>query len=707
VNARLREPRTPLTEDASSVRLFLAGVRRQLAMIAIAHGATLGLAIAIAFVFVPWRTTHGVMLPAGVAFTLTVLGAAIAYAATAAQRSRAASLVERRAPECRNLVLTADEMMQAKREAPIASVVYRQAANAVRTLRADLLFPAARAFAALAAAMALFAGVVFVRTLPARTASSRAGEIIGVPVAVQNVTITVAAPSYVRRAPGTLRDPVRIDALVGSTITLAVEANATSLNVETLSGRQSVTSRDGTFAARVRADSDGFIAIEPVGANGTKGVRRLIGVTVQEDRAPRVRIVAPARDMMLPDGARSLDLAIDADDDIALASLRLRYTQVSGSGERYTFKEGELPLQVTRTSASGWKGRAHWNLAPLALEAGDMVVYRAVAADARPGAIPTESDSYIAEVLMPGSDAAAGFAIDPDQERYALSQQMIIVKTERLSARHATTAAQAFADEANDIAVEQRRVRAQFVFMMGGELADEPLPSEDMTTLHEEAEADGESDILAGRGANAGRVALVAAIRSMSSAATLLNSANVTDALEWERTALKALERAFSHTRIILRALSEAEKLDMSRRMTGPLLEAGREARASATPESNARVVALRGVLAGVAALAAGTPVGASDTHAAAAVALAERVLRVAPSETALQAIASHLNGAAVAFGKAQDGLAHRELDNAAVLLTAVVRSDVGSAPPRTRFLGSDQLGGALADALRAHRGGR
>ena len=64
-----------------------------------------------------------------------------------------------------------------------------------------------------------------------------------------------------------------------------------------------------------------------------------------------------------------------------------------------------------------------------------MVVYRAAATDKRPGAPPSESDSYIAEILAPGSEAVAGFAIDQDQERYALSQQMIIVKTERLIAK--------------------------------------------------------------------------------------------------------------------------------------------------------------------------------------------------------------------------------------------------------------------------------
>jgi hypothetical protein len=73
--------------------------------------------------------------------------------------------------------------------------------------------------------------------------------------------------------------------------------------------------------------------------------------------------------------------------------------------------------------------------------------------------------------------------------------------------------------EAEGIAAEQRQVRAEFVFMMGGELADFGL---DTTTLNEEVEAAGEGDLAAGRNANQGRADLIRAIRSMSRAAAHL-----------------------------------------------------------------------------------------------------------------------------------------------------------------------------------------
>src|ERR1019366_1759565 len=181
------------------------------------------------------------------------------------------------------------------------------------------------------------------------------------------------------------------------------------------------------------------------------------------------------------------------------------------------------------------------------------------------GANAVESDSYIAEVLAPGGIAAAGFAIDPEVERDALSQQMGLIKTERLLARKAVMPAAAYTDSAADLAVEQRRVRAEYVFMMGGEVggADDAIGD-----LNEEAEAAGESELAEGRMLNQGRVALLSAIRAMSRAATALTTPDLTVALTQEHTALIQLERTFSHTKIILRALTERERLDLARRLT-------------------------------------------------------------------------------------------------------------------------------------------
>ncbi|MBC8085921.1 MAG: hypothetical protein H7Z40_01550, partial [Phycisphaerae bacterium] len=330
----------------------------------------------------------------------------------------------------------------------------------------------------------------------------------------------------------------------------------------------------------------------------------------------------------------------------------------------------------------------------------DMVVYRAVATDKRPGAPLAESDSYIAEIRAIGSEAVAGFAIDPDEERYALSQQMIILKTERLIAKRATIAPEEFANQASEIAVEQRRVRAEFVFMMGGELADEPAPDADMTMLDEHEEAEAEGDILDGRGANLGRIALVRAVRAMSNASTLLIEANVAEALARERIALRELERAFSHTRIILRALNQQERLDMTRRMTGPLLEAGRNVYPVPMAVSTQRMISLRKALAAIAEL-----MNANESPSelsARGSALAETVLRIDASSKPLQEISARLTDAAAAFGKSRAADAARALEASAVSLTAVIRGEVITSPAESRSFGAERLSGAFSDALRA-----
>src|SRR5262249_53362303 len=156
-----------------------------------------------------------------------------------------------------------------------------------------------------------------------------------------------------------------------------------------------------------------------------------IGLSVLPDAPPRVRMTAPGHDLFLPDATRTIDIALESDDDIALNTLALRYTKASGSGEQMKFTDGTLPLTVERTDARHWKGRASLRLPALGLQPGDLIVYRGVASDQRPGAPDSQSDSYIVEITAPGSIAMEGFSSD-DEDKYALSQEMLVLKTQRL-----------------------------------------------------------------------------------------------------------------------------------------------------------------------------------------------------------------------------------------------------------------------------------
>lgn len=667
-----------------------------------AEGAAGGLAVALLLAMAGWPAPGALPRAIITGAALAAAGIVVRIVTSPERRTRVAQLVEQRAPQCRNLVVTADEMRPGVSVGEqIAALIYTKAAQLVRGLDPAKLFPARNAIVALVVSAALWTMAITRvasghSVLPATPSSSGVASIDG-------IDVVVTSPAYAARRAQTLHDPARIEALVGSRVRITVRAHAARVAVETLNSHDTLTaSTNGAFTTELTADADGYVALEPSFADGRAGVRRLIGFSVIPDEAPRVRIAAPGKDILLRDGHHTIDLAIEASDDIGLASLRVRYTKVSGSGERFTFSEGEVPIQVTRANERTWTARARWPLDGLELDAGDMVVYRAVATDHRPGATPSESDSYIAEILAPGGNAAPGFALDPDQERYAVSQQMVILKSERLAARKATMSADAYATESQDIGGEQRKVRAEFVFMMGGELADAPDPNGSLTDLNEEAEAQGEDDLLAGRSANQGRIALLRAIRAMSRASTALTIADLTTALTHERAALAQLELAFSRTRIILRALTERERLDLSRRLTGVLTDAARDAHPSTEPAPDARVTSLRRALSGIAELA-GTQRFGADASARASI-LAESVLRVDPSAKPLQEVAAQLNAAAAALGHSRIDDARAQLDRAATGIAAALRTDLPPAPQRAPSLGLDRLDGALIDALRNQR---
>jgi hypothetical protein len=512
------------------------------------------------------------------------------------------------------------------------------------------------------------------------------------------VQVVVTPPDYAGQPAATLRDPARVDVLAGSRLhVIASTGDATAVMLETIGGRLALSADGhGAFVGDISADGDGYLAFQPTGADGREGVRRLVGLGVIPDHPPIVRLTKPGKDLFISDARRTVSVAVEAHDDLALASLRLTYTKVSGSGEDFKFADGDVPLRLTKSDGRAWTGEVEWNLADLKLEPGDMIVYRGVASDARPGATPVESDAFIVEILSPGAMAAEGFAIDDDRDRYALSQRMIIIKTERLVAKRASLTAEAFNDEASGIAAEQRQVRAVFVFMLGGELADDPGAA---GQLNEVVEAQGESELLAGRMQNKGRGDLLVAIRHMSEASSALAVPNTGTALTAEHAALDALQSAFTKSRYILRALTERESLDLSRRLTGKLTGIVRAPRVPPQPESNPRLAELRRALAGVAGLAgrsAYTPDNARETTA-----VAQAVLRADPAATALQAVVSALGDAAAAMTRGAAGDARTSLDRTATALSAAIRDQLQDAPATPAGPDIARLGGALSDALR------
>ena len=275
---------------------------------------------------------------------------------------------------------------------------------------------------------------------------------------------------------------------------------------------------------------------------------------------PVVRVVAPGRDRRIARPLADLPVTLEAHDDHGLRDLHLRFTRVSGSGESLTFVDRDVPARIAATSPGQWTATAVLPLAALGLEDGDLIVYRGVASDARPGSPGVESDAFIVDIGPLRSESAVGGGgedVDPEQ-RQAISQQMVIVKTERLHARGSRLSPEDRLSEAQGLAIEQRMVRAEFVFLMGGEVEDE---------VEEAAQA---HDLVEGRLANQGQAALLAATRAMSRAEARLTAGDTTTALVAEREALRFLQQAFDRRRFLLRPVAERARIDPARRLQGP-----------------------------------------------------------------------------------------------------------------------------------------
>ncbi|HET7698481.1 MAG TPA: hypothetical protein VFK57_22390 [Vicinamibacterales bacterium] len=544
---------------------------------AIASGAAAAAALTLLLTGAPGVWRAGLTL---VAFTASAW-ASMHSTRRARTRGRAAAAIERADRSLRNLAVTAAQLLDSSDGVRpyMRERVLREAS--ARTAGVDLRrgVPIARDAAALAAAVLAAVAVMFVR-LPAISgappSASRPTNAVADAGAADLIVELTPAP-YTGRPASRLVNPAALDVL-GGTEALVRAPGGAAARIR-LNGTTVPVRADGS--ARVTFTESGYLAVDS-GAG-----HRLVPLTVTPDAAPAVRITAPAKDLRVPSGAATIPIAAGADDDLGLASFDLRYTVVSGSGEQFTFTEGTLPAVVQRGSGRSWQLRATLSLGTLKLEPGDALIYRAVAADRRPGgAGVAASDTFFVEIAGPGDVPLEGVEMPPDKERYAMSQAMIVLKLERLQAREPSLKPEALAEDAGNIAAEQRAVRANFVFLLGGEVEDE------------EQEAEHSHEISEGRFANQARKEIVAATVLMSHVERALAAASTRAALPPARAALEALQRAFGNSRYLLRALPSRVRLDPARRLSGDVSTAADWDRALAPPAPDPVTESARAALA-------------------------------------------------------------------------------------------------------------
>ncbi len=289
-------------------------------------------------------------------------------------------------------------------------------------------------------------------------------------------SVAVAPPAYTRRAAEELIDPIQISVVAGSRV-----------RIDTARGPLREWVAAASEGIEVRPDPDG----EP----------RFLSVIVVPDAPPSIRVVTPGKDTAFAAPVGQVAIQIDGSDDLGLATVSLRFTKASGGGENVAFTEGELPLALERRSDRQWIGRATLPLDRLDLTDGDILVYRAIARDTNPNGTPVQSDQYLIEIGRNAQIADAGFSLPTEEKKYAISQQMVIYKTEQLLTRLRQGPGAAGVDgleQSRMIAIEQRMVRAEVVFLSGGEVEDEV---EEAAHSHELAE---------GRMQNTGRAEMMA-----------------------------------------------------------------------------------------------------------------------------------------------------------------------------------------------------
>jgi hypothetical protein len=536
-------------------------------------------------------------------------------------RIDAARVIEQAAPGLDNLVITAAELEDRPRpiRAELRDEIVRQASERAGTVAASGVVPLRQPFviaAIVVIACGLIAGVGR-GTIP-RLLDGLPMDLASDVVPAGSFEVQVTPPAYTRRKPEALRDPVQVSVLEGSRVQIAPN------------GRDWIATTSEALEVAVAG-------AEP----------RFLSIVVVPDLPPSIRIAAPGKDTAFAEPKGQLAIALQSGDDLGLVSLALRYTKASGGGENVSFSEGEVPLRIERRNDREWIGRADVSIESLDLADGDVLVYRAVARDTNPQGSPALSDQYLIEIGKNASIADAGFALPSEEKKYAISQQMVIYKTEQLIAANSKPGAgsrppEERLEQSRFIGMEQRMVRAEVVFLGGGDVQDEV---EEAAHSHELAE---------GRLENSGRAEMLRAINAMSRAEQQLNDGRLKEALVFEREALVHLERALDRRRYFLRTLPDRSRIDATRRLTGDRREARSWERArgqAAAPDSmDAQRVVMRDLAAGVsvnaalaARIAAIDPSSSELQKAAVAVASAttERA-RQAAVRDAMSAITSH-----------------------------------------------------------------
>jgi hypothetical protein len=297
--------------------------------------------------------------------------------------------------------------------------------------------------------------------LVTRSLPMEAGAVAG----VGRIRVRVIPPTYTRRAIADFVSPDVVQPIAGS----RVEVTGEGASPVVVMGQAPLVARDtgrGWLVVVVVDTVAGMLRFERNGAS------RLLVIDPVRDALPLAVVESPKRDTVVRTAPTSLELTARFTDDLGLQRTHFEYIVTSGSGERFTFRSGEVSPRAEGTTVAA--RTATWSVASLGLQAGDVVHVRAVARDSR-GQVGT-SETRSLRILRPRDDdsVAVDAAPPPEMEAPLLSQRMLINLTEALVRRERALASSNVLAEATRIGRDQARLRRQVSDLVFERLGDDP-----------------------------------------------------------------------------------------------------------------------------------------------------------------------------------------------------------------------------------------
>jgi len=197
-----------------------------------------------------------------------------------------------------------------------------------------------------------------------------------------DVALRAVYPAYLGRAPEPLAAGEVARVPRGTVVSIEGRASTALARVELVRGASAVQlpAAGQRFGGRLTALESGTWQWRAIGPAGPiADVPPALALEVVPDSAPRVEILAPARDTVVT-GAEPVAVSVVASDDHGLAQVTLRSWRVLASGAA----QPEVAQRLGASPGAQWSGEASIDVAARGLEAGDALHVVAVASDASP-----------------------------------------------------------------------------------------------------------------------------------------------------------------------------------------------------------------------------------------------------------------------------------------------------------------------------------